>query len=102
MALGTGATHFILLVVVQFKGGDAINDSNCARAVNPRRYALLPDVQVVLFELIQVFELTLKLSSDKEVLSLFMHPEHIVILPIELFKLDLVETERGKAPKIRM
>ena len=100
LALGTGTSIFILLVMVGSEGWDAINYSNCARAVNPRRNALLPNVQVIFFELVQVLELALKFACDKQVLSLFVHPKHVVVLFVELFKLDLVQAESWQAAQI--
>ena len=94
LALGTGTSIFILLVMVGFEGWDAINYSNCARAVNPRRNALLPNVQVIFFELVQVLELALEFTRHQQVLRLLVHPEHVVVIVMELFKLDLIEAKR--------
>ena len=89
----------LLLVVVSLEGWDVIDDTDCAWAVYPRRDTLLPDPQVVLLKLVEVFEFALKFARHEQVLSLFMHAEQVVIIVLELLELDLIQAKRRQAAK---
>ena len=87
--------HLILvsraLLPVLLQRWNVIDHSDCPGTIDTRGNTLLPDSQVVLFKLIQIFELTLELSGHQQVLRLLMNMEQIVVVILELVELDLVE-----------
>ena len=81
---------------------NAIDYSDGAWSVNSRRNALFPNVQVHFLELVQILELALQFPRHEQVLCLFVHSEHVVVLIVELFQFYLVEAQCGQPPKIRI
>lgn len=73
--LGLSASLPLFLVVFRLEGRDVVDHSDGAWSVDSCRDSLLPNFQVVLLELVEVFELSFELTSDKKMFSLFMHSE---------------------------
>ena len=92
IVLRLSSSYLLLLVELGLECWDIINDADGSWAVYTRSDTLLPYVLVIFLELIQVFKLTFEFSSDQKMLSLLVDSEHIIVLIMELFELDLVET----------
>ena len=57
---------------------------------------------MIFLELIKVFEFTFELSRHKQVLRFLVNSEHVVVLILEVFELDLVQAKRGQATQGRV
>ena len=82
-----------LLVLVRSQRWNIIDDADSARSIYTSRCTFIPNAQMVLLELIEVFKFTFELSRYKQVFSFLVNTEHVVILVLEVFELDLVQSE---------
>ena len=82
-----------LLVLVRSKCWNIVDDADSARSIYTSRCTFIPNAQMVLLELIEVFKFTFELSRYKQVFCFLVNTEHVVILVFEVFELDLVQSE---------
>ena len=87
-------------VSVGTQRSDFINTTNSARAVSPRRDALLPDSKVLLLKLVDFFVLAFELPGDEHLLGVGLDSEQVVICSDKLLELDLIQAERGQASQV--
>ena len=84
------STKALLFVSVRLGSWNGIYYSNRTRSINPSRYALLPDSQVILLKLVQVFELAFKFSCHEHLLSGWLQAVQVIVLIMKLLEFNLV------------
>ena len=84
------STKAFLSVYIGPGSWNGIYYSNRTRSINPSRYALLPDPQVILLILVQVFELAFKFSCHEHLLSGWLQAVQVIVLIMKLLEFNLV------------